>query len=600
MTRSTATRIEDTTLGSTARSIAEVGLAATRAIGSNVPSEQRLGLARSMAHAVAKTYWQGAGIQPERPWPIRKVPRDIQLCTLPSETEDLARRLGKAAAELDPLEAAYATGMLYTGMMPDRLRATLGAYYTPPALCERLLDMASDAGVDWSRARVLDPACGGGAFLAPVALRMARGLGGLEADAVLHTIERRLVGFELDSFAAWMSQVFLDAALTEQCRVAGRRIRRVVRVCDSLDRRAAGQGFDLVVGNPPYGRLKLPPRLRSKFARSLFGHANLYGLFTDLALRLTRNGGVIAYVTPTSLLSGEYFKALRGLLGREAPPVGIDFVALRKGVFANVLQETLLATYKRAVAPGTGRVHHVVPTRDGPVKAVTAGSFNLPAVPEEPWLIPRSEAQDSLLRVVGALPHRLSDWGYTVSTGPLVWNRHKEGLRERPGKRRHPLVWAESVRPDGSFEFRASKRNHKPYFEPREHERWVVTDFPCVLVQRTTAKEQCRRLIAAELPATFLDEHGPVVVENHLNMVKALDGIPKVAPAALAALLNSDLADQVFRCINGSVAVSAYELQALPLPAADSVKEIERLVACAAERDAVEEAVVNAYGCREA
>lgn len=277
MTRSTATIADDTELVGTARSITEAGVTAARGIAPNVVSEQRLGLARAMAFAVAKTYWEGPGIESERPWPIRKLPEDIDLCALPSEAQDLARRIGKAIAELDPLEAAYATGRLYTGMMPDRLRATLGAYYTPPALCERLLDMASHAGVDWSQARVLDPACGGGAFLAPVALRMARSLGRLEADAVLHAIERRLVGFELDSFAAWMSQVFLDAALTEQCRAAGRRIRRVVRVCDSLDRHAAGQGFDLVVGNPPYGRLKLPPRLRSKFARSLFGHANLYG-----------------------------------------------------------------------------------------------------------------------------------------------------------------------------------------------------------------------------------------------------------------------------------------------------------------------------------
>ena len=40
------------------------------------------------------------------------------------------------------------------------------------------------------------------------------------------------------------------------------------------------------------------------------------------------------------------------------------------------------------------------------------------------------------------------------------------------------------------------------------------------LVQRTTAKEQNRRLIAAELPASFIKKHGAVVVENHVNMVR--------------------------------------------------------------------------------
>ena len=101
------------------------------------------------------------------------------------------------------------------------------------------------------------------------------------------------------------------------------------------------------------------------------------------------------------------------------------------------------------------------------------------------------------------------------------------------------------MRPDGVFEFRAKKRNHKPYFEPQAREQWVVTDFPCVLLQRTTAKEQSRRLIAAQLPASFIKEHGAVVIENHLNMIRPLNGTPNVSPAVLGALLNSDVVDQV-------------------------------------------------------
>ena len=199
------------------------------------------------------------------------------------------------------------------------------------------------------------------------------------------------------------------------------------------------------------------------------------------------------------------------------------------------------------------------------------------------------------MRQVKGLPYRLADYGYTVSTGPLVWNRHRLSLRGRPGKGRYPLVWAEAVRSDGVFEFRAEKRNHKPYFEPKPKEYWVVTDFPCVLLQRTTAKEQCRRLIAAELPASFIEKHGAVVVENHLNMIKPLNGVPKMLPAALAVLLNSDVVDRVFRCINGSVAVSAYELEALPLPPPENIKEIERLVKRRAKRETLERTVERLY-----
>lgn len=66
-----------------------------------------------------------------------------------------------------------------------RFRADRGAYYTPPALRERLLDLATAAGVDWRSARVLDPACGGGAFLSPVARRMAKSLTDCSPAAVL-------------------------------------------------------------------------------------------------------------------------------------------------------------------------------------------------------------------------------------------------------------------------------------------------------------------------------------------------------------------------------------------------------------------------------
>ena len=575
--------------------IVDGGSLSARTLASSVKYEYRLNFARAVVFAVVSAYWNELQSASDRGCSLRKLPSDIELLPVSEEARELAESVGSAAASLDVMDASYKIGVLYTGMMPGRFRAQMGAYYTPPVLCERLLDMATEAGVDWRSARVLDPACGGGAFLSPVARRMAESLKDCNAQITLKNIQRRLNGFELDPFAAWMSQVFLDVTLDDLCREAKTRLSSVVRVCDSLEQTPKGEGFDLVVGNPPYGRITLSPKFREKFQRSLFGHANLYGVFTDLALRFARPGGVIAYVTPTSFLAGEYFKALRGLLGREAPPTSINFISERKGVFADVLQETLLAAYQRGGDSGNGKVQFISPGLDRSIKMMPAGSFSLPENLDQPWLMPRTEAQSVLVRQVYELPYRLADYSYKVSTGPLVWNRHKASLRDRPGKGRYPLVWAESVRSDGLFEFRAEKRNHKPFFEPKSNERWVVTDFPCVLLQRTTAKEQCRRLVAAELPASFIEKHGAVVVENHLNMIKPLNGAPKVALSALAVLLNSDVVDQVFRCINGSVAVSAYELEALPLPSPEGMKEIERLVNKHAKRETLERAVERLY-----
>ncbi|MYA03441.1 MAG: N-6 DNA methylase [Caldilineaceae bacterium SB0664_bin_22] len=574
-------------------------LAAIKRCVQSVESERSVAFARAVVSDVIYSYWSGLRAVFRGLDELRELPLDLD-AAYPhgSSVDGLARTIGQAAARLDATQAGYAVGSIYTGLLPKRFRAVHGAYYTPPALCERLLDLAEAAGVDWSSARVLDPACGGGAFLAPVARRMVEALGCRPPAAVLSDIQGRLAGFELDPFAAWMSQVFLDAALVELCNGPDIRLEPVVQVSDSLERHKPQDRFDLVIGNPPYGRVKLSPELRAAYQRSLFGHANLYGVFTDLALRHTQSGGVIAYVTPTSFLSGEYFKALRGLLGREAPPIAIDFISQRKGIFADVLQETMLAVYQRSGGSIIGHAHLMSPEPDGVIGTEPIGSFKLPDPPAQPWLIPRAASQVSVLRRAQDLPFRLCDYGYTVSTGPLVWNRHKSSLRRNPGKGRFPLVWAESVRPDGAFEFRAERHNHQPYFQPTPREHWVVTDCACALVQRTTAKEQARRLVAAELPSWFIEEHGAVVVENHLNMIKPLKGSPKVSPAALVALLNSEAVDQVFRCINGSVAVSAYELQALPLPAPDDMKEMERLVRSRADRETLEREAERLYSRR--
>lgn len=61
-------------------------------------------------------------------------------------------------------------------------------------------------------------------------------------------------------------------------------------------------------------------------------------------------------------------------------------------------------------------------------------------------------------------------------------------------------------------------------------------------------------------------------------------------------MLNSRTVDQLFRCINGSVAVSAFEMGALPLPSPAAMKGVEAPVdrgACSAE---IEHELARLYG----
>lgn len=575
----------------------EPGALLLAAVASLSAQQRRQGAA--LVQQVVRSWWQAldTGLDLTAPPAALRVQG-----ALDDTVAAAARTYGESLAPLSVAQVADRIGALHAGLMPGEERARHGVYYTPPTLASRLVDLAEQGRVDWATARVLDPAAGCGAFLVPVALRMAKALKGTEPALALRSIAHRLRGLELDPVAAWISGVMVEAALLPLIRAGGQRL-SPCRAGDALSAPVASE-FDLVIGNPPYGRLTLDPDVRARFARSLYGHANLYALFMDLAVRWAVPGGLVAFLTPSSFLAGDYFKHLRRTLSELAPPLTLDFVDERKGVFDNVLQETVLATYRRT-GPRKKRPERALVNMiraagaGGGLTILGSGYFTLPDEPTAPWILPRHASETGLAARLRTLDSRLADWGYRVATGPLVWNRYKPQIADKAGKGAVPLVWAESVTPDGRFAYRCEKANHKPWFHPAlKGDDWLLTRRPCVLLQRTTAKEQARRLIAAEMPLSFLARHPRgVTVENHLNMLLPLDeGTPPVPPAVLAAFLNSRAADRAFRCISGSVAVSAYELEAMPLPNPAALKELTALVAAGASRDRLDQAADRLYG----
>lgn len=494
----------------------------------------------------------------------------------PSLAASLREPLGRAAAALSPasvVELGFLIGSLYTSLLPPLLRAGRGAYYTPPLLAERLLDLLTAEGCDWTAVRVLDPACGGGAFLVPVANRI---LGDyrircLDPEARLEALSTAIYGIEVDSFAAWMTEAILELLTIDDTRRVGRPLAGRIEVQDALSSPESIIGaFDVVVGNPPYGRVRLTEEQRAEFSRSLHGHANLYGLFLDAALRWRKSDGLIGFVTPTSFLGGNYFQRLRTLLLKESPPLVIDILEERTGVFREVQQETCLAVFgpSSTVSP---TIHHLRAAEDS-LRVQRAGTFPVPAAGGAPWILPRTRRQARLMKVLDRLPNRLHTLGYRASTGPLVWNRHKPDLREEPGVSIYPLIWAEAVRPN-AFDFRYRQRARTPYVQVSDEQAHLCDREPCVLVQRTTAKEQHRRLIACATPPVFLAQWEAMVVENHVNVLRPSGS--SVTPRALAAVLNSRIIDELFRCLSGSVAVSATELHALPLPVLEVFHRVE-------------------------
>lgn len=560
--------------------------------------KDRVAFARSFCYDILQYLWKVTDVHQK--WECRK--GSFETIEISLEAEMLARNIAEFLRFFDLMDYAYLLGEIYTILLPETFRSANGIFYTPPLVAERLLDLLTAAGAVWSETTVLDPACGGGSFIVIIARKMLneKGIKSMGAKNRMRHLECHLEGFEIDPFAATLTQCLLDILLYPESIEANRRLKPMVTVTDTvLHALTAKKKYDVIVGNPPYGRVRLDQKTRQAYARSLYGHANLYGLFIDAAIRLKESNGLIGFVTPTSFLGGKYFSNLRNVITIMAPPVSIDFISLRSGVFYQVLQETCL------VVLGRNHEHlvHVsqLELMEKQVSSTCIGDFFIPEG-ENPWMIAREKADEHLIKVVSQNHALLQNYGYEVNTGPLVWNRLKTQISEFRGAQSRPIIWAEGIGSDGTFSFDYHYRHKMSFFDTSDKQEFLLCHQSVILVQRTTSKEEERRLKTCILPQEFIEKWNGVVVENHVNMIVPCGKKPVVSQQVLALILRSKIADRIFRCLSGSVAVSATELQAMPLPPLDRLEELKSISKSGEFRnqkawsDKMESVVMRAYG----
>ncbi|WP_350352348.1 Eco57I restriction-modification methylase domain-containing protein [Microbacterium sp. A8/3-1] len=486
--------------------------------------------------------------------------------------------------------SGHELGQAYVQTVSPASRVQHGQHYTPADLADHLWSQTRVAlgwKADYNRlpGLIRDPAAGSGALLLPPLREHLHATTTDDASLVLNGLPQLIEGVDQDAHAAWVGSVILAAEMLPTLARVPEKHRRplpgLVRQGDGLDPDLAPA--TIAIMNPPYGRVSLDPATRQRFAHAVYGHANIYGLFMAEGARNLTPDGVLSALVPTSFAAGLYQHRLRGYLSEHAPLRSVAFVQDRSGSFTGVLQETCLAVFQRRRHRKTavGRVN-------GHIESVASIA---PPRGENPWLIPRDPADAAIAAAAAQLPLTLSAAGYHASTGPLVWNRRRDDIHAKPAKSRRPILWGADIE-DGEVHRSTSRDSQRYLTIHSDRDANVMTlSEPAVLVQRTTAPEQTRRLVPAELTAKKLDElGGSVVVENHVNVLRPTMLVPLLSRATVARVLATRTLDRLMRCLSGTVAVSSYELAALPLPSAEVLASWEQL-----QGEELERAVAKAY-----
>lgn len=256
-----------------------------------------MGVLRSRAEDGALAAWVAAGREQGRAGVVAAAARRLAIARGldPDGVDELLGGTTCGAPDALPvLRAPDELGRLHEALAADpRARKTNGAFFTPAALADALVEAAL-ARSAIERPTVVDPACGAGAFLLPIVRRLGARLPGGVATAVQHCV----AGVDRDPETAAVCRVALWLAAADprlEPAVVARRIvvgdavvgtawgaaggvRERDRWCarwfvgsgeqddaGALDRAAARirpvhwdlafpdtERFDMVVGNPPW------------------------------------------------------------------------------------------------------------------------------------------------------------------------------------------------------------------------------------------------------------------------------------------------------------------------------------------------------------
>ena len=477
------------------------------------------------------------------------------------------------------LDAAYRLSTAYALLSENTYRKSLALYFTPPSLTERLLTDLETQGISFNKGRFFDPACGGAAFIAPIALRMKDALKaqGASPSKILIHIEKNLYGMDVDIALCALSEQFLKIALYSEIKTVKRepsfRILTGNSLCDLED---FNNTVDVLICNPPYRKINKNDinNYRTPFKEVIEGQPNMYGLFIALSIKLLKPNGLCSLVTPTSFLSGRYFSKLRDFIMKESHILNIGIVSDRSGVFIDVLQETALTLLKRIkrvhLSDIKARVSLV--SRDG--NCVDVGNCMLPNSGAA-WPIPRIESDVILLKKSAESEFRIRDYGYEIRIGSFVWNRDKrpvfmsaKELSRKNIKTAVPLLWSSDIKNMGILKFDGTeKKNGEPCFvDYGDKSHCSIIRRNSVILQRVTSNDQPRRLIASVVSNEFIKKYGGFVGENHTVILEKIVTKPVLTANKMAKLLNGYMADRYFRSISGATNVSVFELKQLPLP----------------------------------
>ena len=374
-------------------------------------------------------------------------------------------------------------------------RKKLGQYFTPKSIRELLLSKLPKK----DNADILDPACGSGEFLLSCKKYFKNPI---------------LYGFDIDK---------------KLINIASKLVKNAsIKNFDFLNIDINKKKYDYIIGNPPYFELKLNEEIKKKYFDIIKGRVNIFSLFIKTGLDLLKDGGYLAYVVPPSMNNGAYFSKLREYIIKNS---SLEYLHIIDGAdnFHLANQKVMLIILKKTNSKKSSKY---IFKKNG-----------ITIFTEDKNFLNKSYKNTISLK----------DIGYTVKTGSIIWNEHKEKLTNDKNNSTL-LIWASNIN-NGKIIIGYTKG--KPQYIKNISNDLIIKS-RVVVVNRITGSSK-----DINIKAAIVNEK-EFVCENHVNVIyMSKNANQNYSLEDIFKALQDKTNIKVMRLISGNTQISKTELERL-------------------------------------
>lgn len=210
--------------------------------------------------------------------------------------------------------------------------------------------------------KILDPACGSGAFLNQALEYLISEHKNLQNDLALMgdlfasymveetVLEHNLYGVDINEDAVEIAKLSLWLRTAQKGRVLTKLSDKIVCANSLLEMPFSEDSFDVVIGNPPYVRQEAIKEIKSQLQEkytTFTGTSDLYVYFYELALNLLKPNGIKGFICSNKFFRAKYGEVLRDLILKEMTiKTIVDFTG--KKIFEDATADSAITIFQKS------------------------------------------------------------------------------------------------------------------------------------------------------------------------------------------------------------------------------------------------------------